>query len=79
MILARTHKEEIPDLDTLIDSAIARERQYLKDSAAKIDRMDDCELRHETGLRSKSAVFEANDGINERTDSDDRRIQAFEI
>ena len=42
MILARTHKEEIPDLDTLIDSAIARERQYLKDSAAKIDRMDDC-------------------------------------
>lgn len=72
MILARTHKEEIPDLDTLIDSAIARERQYLKDSAAKIDRMDDCELRHETGLRSKSAV------LKQMTESTKERIRMIE-
>ena len=72
MILARTHKEEIPDLDTLIDSAIARERQYLKDSAAKIDRMDDCELRHETRLRSKSAV------LKQMTESTKERIRMIE-
>ena len=72
IILARTHREEIPDLDILIDSAIAKEKKYLKESVAKIDKMNNCELRHETGLRSKGAV------LKQITESTRERIRMIE-
>lgn len=72
IILARKHKEAIPELNTLIDSAIAKEKQFLKESAAKLDNMDDCELRHETGMRSKSAA------LKQITESTKERIRMIE-
>lgn len=74
MILARKHREEIPDLDTLIDSAIAKEKQYLREYTVKIEKMDDCELRHETGLRSKNAALKQ---INESTRERIRMIEEY--
>lgn len=72
MILARTHIEEIPDLSTLIDCAIAKEKQKLKDRAAKLDKMNNCELRHETGMRSKNAA------LKQFTESTKERIRMIE-
>lgn len=72
LILARTHREEIPDLGTLIDDAIEKERQHLKAYAAKIDQMDDCELRYETGMRSKNAA------LRQITDLTKERIRMIE-
>ena len=72
LILARKHREEIPDLDNLIDSAIAKEKQSLEDCAAKIGEMDELELRHETGMRSKSAA------LKQMTESTRERIRMIE-